>query len=283
MIDPATISGEQLQKRYYVPPQPEILQRLLQIKESPEPDVISAANLVAADVGLASAVLRTINSPYFGMRGRVADIRQAAVLLGTDALFNLVTVYQLRQALQLPACLQLGRFWDTSSETARTCVRVGRMRGIPIPKEELYALGLFHDCGIPLMAQLHPDYREVLAWINTDYERSATAIERERYGNDHSVLGFVVATTWGLPSHIAGAILQNHERDLWDLSRDDTLKTLVAVLKWSQNLVDRAHRGCDNPDWAHHRDGVCRTLGMDEEELESPLPVAPPSQAGGHC
>ncbi len=268
MIDPATIPAELLQGRYDVPPQPRILLELQRMQAGDEPDVVAMADLIAADVGLASAVLRTINAPFFGMRRHVADIRQAAVLLGARVLVNLATVYQLRQALQLPGCLDLGRFWDTASDTARTCVQIGRAFAVPVPAEELYALGLFHDCGIPPMAQHHPDYRETLAEINADYRRPAAAIEQARHGTDHSLVGYVVAGTWGMPLPIAQAILQNHERDLWHCCDDSTLKQMVAVLKWAENLVDNSRRGEDNPDWAHHRQGVGDTLGLTRREMD---------------
>ncbi|GAB6043354.1 HDOD domain-containing protein [Endothiovibrio diazotrophicus] len=73
---------ENLMKGYFIPPKPELLSDLHAAASRAEPDPGEVAEIVARDVGLSAAVLKTINSPLFGMRRTISDIRQAALLLG---------------------------------------------------------------------------------------------------------------------------------------------------------------------------------------------------------
>ena len=267
---------------YHIPPQPRILKALHDIMAEPSPDALRIAALIADDVGLASQVLKTINSAWFGMRRHVSDIRQAAVLLGPGLLVKLVTDYEFRHAMPRHGCLQLGRFWDTATDTALVCALLGRDWCPSIPAEDLYTLGLFHDCGLPIMAQHHDGYRELLMEANDDYRRPITALEQARYGLDHSQVGYRMTETWGLPTLIGQAVLRNHERDFWSQCQDPALARMVAILKWAENLVDRERRQRDNPDWPWHRDGVMQALQAGASALEETPEAVQEALGNGH-
>ena len=48
-----------------------------------EPDTGGVANLISRDVGLSAAILKVINSPFYGMNRRISEIKQAAMMLKT--------------------------------------------------------------------------------------------------------------------------------------------------------------------------------------------------------
>ncbi len=267
MIQAESLPLKEIGSDYYIPPKPEILVRLHELMMQSEPDIQQIADLLADDVGLSAAVLKTINSASFGMQRRVSDIRQAAILLGPQHIVSLVTTYELRRALVGDACISLERFWDSASDVAKANVFVAHKLDLRIPTEDLYAIGLFHDCGIPVLAMKYPDYQDVLIKANSNYEIPMTIIEDQHYGVNHTAVGYAIADSWDLPESICQSILQNHERDIWEVCSDTLLLQSVAVLKISENIIDRLRRQCENPDWSHHRDGIFTTLQINDTTL----------------
>ncbi|MEN8178356.1 MAG: HDOD domain-containing protein [Pseudomonadota bacterium] len=268
MIDIQDLNIESLTEEYHIPPKPEILTKLHGLMKNEPPDIRSIADLIAEDVGLSAEVLKTINSAFFGMRGQVSDIRQAAILLGPPGVANLVSALELRRSMTQDVCISLQRFWDCAADVARGCVLIGHHLDLRIPSEDLYTTGLFHDCGIVIMAAKHPEYMQVLIEVNSDYEHSMPQIEGNYYETDHTRMGYLITKEWGLPEVICQAILQNHERDIWTSCHDGQLKRIVAVLKLAENMADRHRRQCENPDWPHHRDSVLRMLDIDDAECK---------------
>ena len=260
--------SDALLKGYFIPPKPELLAELQALANRPEPDPVAVSEVVARDVGMSAAVLKTINSPLFGMSRTISDIRQAALLLGVSNVVGLATAYEMRRSVAGDACISLERFWDSAADVADAMVAVGRMLKLAMPPEDLYTIGLFHDCGIPILAVKHADYVHVLEEANRDFTRSIVELEEERYTTNHAIVGYFVSSSWGVPRYICKAILQHHEPDIGDAPQDDPFKNAIAVLKVAENIVSRARRMSDDPDWAHFEDFALSQLGMSEPDYE---------------
>ena len=54
---------DEVLKGYNIPPQPKIMIEVMNESAKPEPSLVLIADTISGDVGLASAVLKTINSP----------------------------------------------------------------------------------------------------------------------------------------------------------------------------------------------------------------------------
>ena len=64
-----------------VPPQPQIMVDLQMEQVMPNPDLRTIAKLISHDPGLSGALLKLVNSPFFGLTNRIASIQQAVNLL----------------------------------------------------------------------------------------------------------------------------------------------------------------------------------------------------------
>ena len=259
-VDDKTIEG--ITSGYFIPPRPDILLELDEVMREAEPDPVRVAETIAHDVGLSGAILKTINSPLFGMSRTISDIRQAAVLLGVRNVVSITTAYAMRRALCGEACISLERFWDSADEVAGAMVAVGRLLGLKIPPEDLYAAGLFHDSGIPVLAMKHDDYKELLIRSNGDHQRSIVDYEEEAYGTNHAVVGYFVASSWGMPRELCQFILQHHNRELTRGCKDEALGNMVAIIKLVENMVHRLRRLTDDADWPHFQEFVFFQLGL---------------------
>ena len=65
-----------------LPALPDVLVRLSLLMADEEIDVPAVSALIEADMALAAATLKTVNSALYGLRGRVQSVQQALIYLG---------------------------------------------------------------------------------------------------------------------------------------------------------------------------------------------------------
>ena len=158
------LTTEQIQQSLQgisVPPQPQIMVDLQMEQYMPDPDLEVIAKLISQDPGLSGALLKIVNSPYYGLSNKITAIQRAVNLLGSRSIINLINAQSIKGELNDDAIVTLNRFWDTAQDVAMTCLTLAKRVGVQAG-DEAYALGLFHDCGIPLMIKKFPDYMKVL-------------------------------------------------------------------------------------------------------------------------
>ena len=199
-----------LERGFHIPPKPELLSQIADEVQKSDASLDKIAQLISRDISLSALLLKTINSPVFGLQRTISDIRQAAMFLGLDQLNRLVTLALLKQNFKGNACISLERFWDESVEVANACVLLGNSYKSLMPVDELYSLGLFHNVGIAAMALKFRDYVEVLKQANLAKEHAITDLEQARYQCDHAVIGYFISVSWHLPKPLCHVILNHH-------------------------------------------------------------------------
>jgi HD-like signal output (HDOD) protein len=273
------LSAEQIQKVLQgisVPPQPQIMVDLQMEQVMPNPDLRSIARLISQDPGLSGALLKIVNSPFFGLANRIASIQQAVNLLGCDMVINLINAQSIKGELSDEAIVTLNRFWDSAQDVAMTCLTLAKRIGYQAP-DEAYTLGLFHNCGIPLMVKRFPDYMTVLeeAYYSASAERRVVDTENRLLNTNHAVVGYFTAKSWNLPLHLCEAIASHHNAlSIFsdDSGRDAPLKTLLAILKMAEHICE-SHRVLGNQvedhEWQSIEQLVLEYVGLSEYDFEN--------------
>jgi HD-like signal output (HDOD) protein len=59
-----------------IPPQPQVMVDLHMEQAMPEPDMSRIAQIISQDVGLSAAVLKFVNSAYYGLPRKISSIRE---------------------------------------------------------------------------------------------------------------------------------------------------------------------------------------------------------------
>jgi len=264
LIPPEVI--EKTLKGIAIPSRPQVLVQLHNelAKDDPDPRVI--ARLISGDVGLSAAVLKTVNSPFFGLSRRMSSVEQAVSLLGMRSATQIVTGLLLRTAIAGKAG-SLERFWDSAEKVAGIASHIAL--SIPHgPRDEAYCFGLFHDIGIAILMQKFPDYRQTLAMAEQIIDRPITAVEEERHATDHATLGYLVAKGWFLPEVICDGILYHHDPSVFD-DRDvvsSQALTLIAINALAEHFHDEYFRLRSNSSWERMGDRALDHLGLQEDE-----------------
>jgi HD-like signal output (HDOD) protein len=259
-----------------VPPQPQIMVDLQMEQVMPSPDLRAIAKLIGQDPGLSGALLKLVNSPFFGLTNRIASIQQAVNLLGCNTVINLINAQSIRGELTDEAIVTLNRFWDTAQDVAMTCLTLAKRIGYHSP-DEAYTLGLFHNCGIPLMIKRFPNYMTVLeeAYASAIGERRVVDTENRLLNTNHAVVGYFTAKSWNLPLHLCEAIASHHNAlaiFTEDSSRDAQLKTLLAILKMAEHICESHLVLGNQPDdheWQSIEQLVLEYVGLSGYDFEN--------------
>ncbi|OPA99291.1 histidine kinase [Pseudomonas synxantha] len=237
------LSAEQIQQALQgisVPPQPQIMVDLQMEQYMPDPDLEVIARLISQDPGLSGALLKIVNSPYYGLSNKIASIQRAVNLLGSRSIINLINAQSIKGEMSDDTIVTLNRFWDTAQDVAMTCLTLAKRTGSQTV-DEAYALGLFHDCGVPLMLKRFPNYMSVLeqAYANAGPDYRVVDTENNAFHTNHAVVGYYTAKSWRLPEHVTDAIANHHNALAIfsdETSRNPQLKNLLAILKMAEHI-----------------------------------------------
>ena len=257
-----------------VPPQPQIMVDLQMEQVMPEPDLRTIARLISQDPGLSGALLKTVNSPFFGQAKRVGSIQQAVNLLGCNTVINLINAQSIKGAMSDATIVSLNRFWDTAQDVAMASMALAKRLRYPAP-DEAYTVGLFHNCGIPLMLKRFPQYMQVLAeaYARVDQDTRIADVENQHLTTNHAVVGYYTARSWKLPAHLCDVIAQHHS--VAALFADEfapaKTKTLLAILKMAEHICG-CHRVLGNQavdhEWEAIADLVLDFLQLTEYDFD---------------
>jgi len=273
------LSPEQIQQALQgisVPPQPQIMVDLQMEQYMPDPDLEVIARLISQDPGLSGALLKVVNSPYYGLSNKIASIQRAVNLLGSRSIINLINAQSIKGEMADETIVTLNRFWDTAQDVAMTSLTLAKRTGAQAV-DESYALGLFHDCGIPLMIKRFPNYMTVLerAYANASPELRVVDTENAELNTNHAVVGYYTAKSWRLPEHVTNAIANHHNALAIfsdETTRNSQLKNLLAILKMAEHIC-ASHRvlGNENEDHEWNAIGhlVLDYVGLSDYDFEN--------------
>lgn len=251
-----------------IPPQPKVLIELRQQAAHGFPNLKNVASIISTDVGLSASVLKIINCPFYGLSKPISSIQQAVMLLGANNLMNIVTSASLRQSVKGKACISIENFWAKATDIANLCMGIARYCHFN-KVDDYYALGLFHDSGIVLLAQKFSNYKEVQAESNTK-KRSLTEVEDEFFQTDHATIGYYLSKSWHLPDSVTETIRDHHNLDRVFLPdhENDERNGMMGVLRMATNIHYSATRVSTEPDWKIIGYEVLEYMQISENDYE---------------
>ncbi len=248
-----------------IPVRPAALQQVMELQENSNADLSQIAKVISQDVSLSAGVLKTVNSPLYGLRNNISSIQQAVNLLGLNNVINIVMGIALRLEISGRFTVAVERFWDTANDVAMVSAGLSKSLSCGTP-DEAYILGLFHDCGIPLMMMKYPNYVDILKQVNETTEGCFTDLEDQTFNTNHTTVGFYVAKSWRIPSRICSAILNHHNPHM--LTGDDTaVANLLAVLKLAETITHSARRLSELPEWMAVQEQILEHLRLSARDF----------------
>ena len=146
---------------------------------------------------MSAKVLQLVNSPFFGLRSSIRDLRQAVAYLGVETLRNLTITTEIFRVFK-PGDLLPGdwmeRFNGHSLEVADIA---GRLVRTSAAQYEASVAGLLHDVGELVVADRAPaKLCAILEEVSSG--RLADEAETDHLGATYPVLGGCLLSLWGM-------------------------------------------------------------------------------------
>jgi putative nucleotidyltransferase with HDIG domain len=195
-----------------LPTLPRTVLRITEMVNDPRASARDLSRIITEDQVLTARLLKLVNSSFYGVPQRIATVTGAIVLVGFDAIRNLLlttSVFDL-----FPSRTAKGRrlqeaLWDHSLGCAIGAKAIGEaLRHERL--EELFVAGLLHDIGkIVEMARLQHEFEQIMARAREGRMMIAAA-ETEILGCTHTEIGRLLLDRWKLPAKLINIIAFHH-------------------------------------------------------------------------
>lgn len=202
--------------------------RLLELSQDPKNGPNEFAVPIESDPGLASQVLRFVNSSYFGFSREISSVRLAITLVGIRTIKNFALWSAVFNLMPNPKCgpFDLKSLWQDSLRRGLFARAFGKNLGLR-DTEELFAAALLQDMAVPLLAkELGDRYAKLLDTRAAG--RRLSDLEREAFGWTHADAGAAMANAWRLPESFVGMIHGHASLDRW-LAGEPATPGVIAV------------------------------------------------------
>lgn len=244
---------------------PTTAQRLLELTSQESAQVDEIREVIQTDPALMANILRRVNSAYYGLATKVADVRSAISLLGLREIRNLAMTIFLSKYYDKPSDhgpYRRNALWDHCVAVGTAARLTAQITGKSVP-EEAYVAGLLHDFGFILFDQfLHKHFCLILDELN---EFTPTCdVENRVLTFDHAMLGGFVATKWNFPESAADAITFHHRPLDYHGSHAGTLHVVV-LANWLCSEAGRLSLGV--PNVIRPEPEIFMSLGVDDASL----------------
>ena len=194
---------------------PAAAMQIIRSIQDPEVDLQKLTKLIEHDPGLTTNLLKLANSAYFGMPREVSSVREAAVRLGTNRIFQLViasAVSPMAKRAVKGYDLPPGDLWTHSIMVAIGAEKTGKALGIKLP-DHTFTSGLLHDVGkLVLGTFVDIDVKPIMA-LAFEERVSFDMAELKVLGIDHAEAGALLLEEWKLPTAIGDIARFHHKPD----------------------------------------------------------------------
>jgi putative nucleotidyltransferase with HDIG domain len=217
---------ERVKSIIQLPALPTLALEVVEMVDNPKTSAQQLGRLISADQALTAKVLKIANSPFYGFPKKISTVDFAIIVLGFDALKEIVISIALVSSLQKKTdrYFDTKSFWDHSISTGAIARRLARDVGYRVTGE-VFVAGLLHDMGISVMNKYFmSDFHRIIDIVH-DSELTFREAEESVIGISHAEIGSWLAERWNLPDHLVEAVLCHH-----DPSKAKINPQLVAII-----------------------------------------------------
>jgi putative nucleotidyltransferase with HDIG domain len=196
-----------------LPTLPRTVLKITELVNDPQSSARDLARIITDDQVLAARLLKLVNSSFYGFPQPISTITGAIVLLGFDAIRNLLlttSVFDIFPNRKKASQVRLEPLWDHSLGCAVGAKVLGNhLRYDKV--EELFVSGLLHDIGkIVEMIFMPEAFTQISHLIRNENILMITAEERI-LDYTHADVGKLLAEKWNLPPKLGSVIRHHHQ------------------------------------------------------------------------
>lgn len=218
----------------HIPPFPKVALRVMELLKDPDVEAGQLAAVIQYDPSITANVLKICNAAYFGLPRKVSSLDDAMVVLGNEALKEIIIASSSAKFYQgnigSGYALEQGDLWKHSVAVGIMAKLLTRhIKGVDAGSA--FTAGLLHDIGKRFLSSFVADDFNVIVKKVDDEHCSFVAAEKELLGINHADLGAIILQKWEFPAEQIEAVKCHHDSDALE---KDALTALVAL---SNSLV----------------------------------------------
>jgi HD-like signal output (HDOD) protein len=250
--DPQVLITQAVNSISHIATLPEITLKIIELVENPRSTAQDLNKLISNDPALVARILKVVNSAFYGLPGQIGSINRAIVLLGLNAVKNIVIAASLTKLFRggrVSPHFSAKDLWAHSIAVGVfSKMIVGKLNNA-LP-DEAFLAGLIHDIGILVELQA---FREPLVEIAERASRESVRyidLETQIIGVDHQALGAALTTKWKFPRSFQYVTGHHHNP-----------MALAQECRWLTMVIHVADHICA-------REGIGYTLTCKEDPLD---------------
>ena len=194
-----------------LPACPKIIPQAIKLSRNPDTPISAYERLISQDPALTADVLRSVNSPYYGMRNPVSSLKVALNIIGLQEIFRLILNASFHKTFQKTfhkLSYNFDVFWKHSQMTANAA-HVLAQTFAPKFTAEAYIAGLLHDIGIPVMEEFFCEEWTDVIFLCEEGKNYLEAEERI-FGVTHAGIVSFLLANWNIPENITVPVQYHH-------------------------------------------------------------------------
>ncbi len=198
-----------------LPTPPIVFHQIQKVINDPMVSAGQIAKILQEDPAMSVKVLKLTNSAFYGLSREVESVKQAVVIVGLEAIKNLVlsaSVLDMFKGKDIDQDFQ-DKFWRHSLGVgfcARLLAKRATARGM-IDPDSAFSGGLLHDIGkVILCCFLPKEHAAVKEARETEKDLDTFQLEEKVLGYNHTQIGAILAQQWKLPTRLSDAVAHHH-------------------------------------------------------------------------
>jgi len=194
------------------PPLPDTVIRVLKITGNPESSAHELMQAILPDQSMCVAILKIVNSAFFGRPRKVSSIEEAVVVLGFQEIRNIIltqAVFNSFRKFRNTNKQDIDALWQHSV----TCGLAAKMiagRTTGYSPSHLFSAGLIHDIGKVTLLMAFPNYYSPVPETSGPLPLSLAAEEEAKFGISHANAGMHQLNRWLFPEQLCAATGYHH-------------------------------------------------------------------------
>ncbi|MBN2802732.1 MAG: diguanylate cyclase [Deltaproteobacteria bacterium] len=168
------------------------------------------AKVIKVDPVLSSQILKSVNSPFYGLRRKASTVDQAVNFMGIRAVRNLVLCLGVQDlSPKKNSNFPTDKFWENSLRRASAAKCIARKLKMP-DEEEYFTLGLCQDLGLLIIIQNADENVKNELASSIDNLNSDRIIIEQKYGKTHCQAGGELFEKWEFPPDMIEVVRWHH-------------------------------------------------------------------------